>query len=252
MKVISVAAPCNGSGKTSLIMAIARTFPGVFSAAKFTTIYREEQFCPVGDHDCACHHLQGQYLICTDPQVLAQPNTDTGKISRAGVRQMYWCISKPEGYPDMLNEFSKRHLNGDTPLLIEGNTIAQFLVPQLRLFLVNPWLPVSWWKKHTDEFLEKSDLIVLNPYRDASQTATPELAPAIVSALDRVRSKQVAMENPERLDQWQDQRLYRAISVLLGLLENSPLQGGKARQALGGVSLEASPGTPNEGHPPAG
>lgn len=216
MKVISVAAPCNGSGKTSLILRIARTFPGVFSAAKFTTIYREEQFCPVGDHDCACHHLQGQYLICTDPQVLAQPNTDTGKISRAGVRHMYWCISKPEGYLEMLSEFSKRYLSGETPLLIEGNTVTQFLIPQLRLFLVNPWLPVSCWKEHSDEFLAKSDLIVLNPYREVSQAATQELEPVIASALDEIRSKQVAMENPERLDQWQDQRLYRTISALVG------------------------------------
>lgn len=249
MKVISVAAPCNGSGKTSLIVSIARTFPEVFSAAKFTTIYREEQFCPVGDHDCACHRLQGQYLICTDPQVLAQPNTDTGKISRAGVRQMYWCISKPEGYSEMLEEFSRCYLNSDTPLLIEGNTVTQFLATHLRLFLVNPWLPVAWWKQHSEELLEKSDFIVLNSHRDASSAATQELQPAIISALRRVESKQVIMEAPERLDQWQDQRLYRAVSEMLGLHENLPLQGGKKPQALGDVSLASGRAHPTRDIP---
>lgn len=216
MKMISVAAPCNGSGKTSLLISIARTFPQVFSAAKFTTIYREEQFCPVGDHDCACHHLQGEYLICTDPRVLAQPNTDTGKISRAGVRQMYWCVAKPEGYPEMVREFSKRYLNDNPLLLVEGNTVIQFLRPQLRLFMVNPCLPFSWWKQDTNDLLEASDFIVVNTYPESASAAMHEPQPAITSALSPFELKQIIMESTDRLDRWRDQRLYRAILTLVG------------------------------------
>jgi hypothetical protein len=220
MNVISVAAPCNGSGKTSLMVSIAKTFPEVFSAAKFTTIYQEEQFCPVGDHDCACHRLQGEYLICTDPQILTQPNTDTGKISRSGVKQMYWCVAKPEGYPELVREFSKHYLNGSAPLLVEGNTVIEFLRPHLRLFMVNPCLPVSWWKQHTNQFLEASNFIVVNAYRDGSSAAVQEPQPAIVAALSPFERKQIIMENSGRLDRWQDQRLYRAISALIGLQVN--------------------------------
>jgi hypothetical protein len=216
MKVVSVASPCNGSGKTSLMILIAKTFPEVFSAAKFTTIYQEEQFCPAGDHDCACHRLQGEYLICTDPHVLAQPNTDTGRISRSRVKQMYWGVAKPEGYPEMVREFSESYLNGNLLLLVEGNTVIQFLRPHLRLFMVNPCLPVSWWKQHTDEFLEASDFIVVNAYQDVSSAAMRESQPTIVSALSPFERKQIIMESSERLDRWQDQRLYRAISALVG------------------------------------
>jgi len=220
MNVISVAAPCNGSGKTSLMVSIAKTFPEVFSAAKFTTIYQEKQFCPVGDHDCACHRLQGEYLICTDPQVLAQPNTDTEKISRSGVKQMYWCVAKPEGYPELVREFSKHYLNDSPPLLVEGNTVIEFLRPHLRLFMVNPCLPVSWWKQHTNQFLEASNFIVVNAYRDASSAAMQAPQPAIVSVLSPFERKQIIMENSGTLDRWQDQRLYRAISALVGLQVN--------------------------------
>jgi len=115
----------------------------------------------------------------------------------------------------MLKEFAERHFRGTTPLLIEGNMVTQFLAPQLRLFLVNPYLPISWWKQSSEELLDKSDFIVLNAHRGAPSAATQEPQPAIVSALRRVATKQVMMEDAERLDQWQDQRLYRAVSAML-------------------------------------
>src|SRR5262245_5676738 len=202
MRVISVAAPCNGSGKTSLMISIAKTFPGVFSAAKFTTIYWGEQFCPVGDHDCACRRLAGEYSICTDPKVLTQPNTDTGKICCAGVRQMYWCIAKPEGYQEMAREFSQHYPDGNPPLLAEGNTVISFLKPQLRLVMVNPCLPFSWWKENTSVLLKTSDFIIINPYQGASSDIVQEPQEAIISALSACEQKQILMENPERLDRW--------------------------------------------------
>jgi hypothetical protein len=197
------------------MISIAKAFPKAFSAAKFTTIYREEQFCPVGDHDCACHHLHGEYLICTDPRVLTQPNTDTGKICRAGVRQMYWCIAKPEGYPEMMKEFFGHYLDGNPSLLVEGNTVVQFLKPQLQLFMVNPCLPFSWWKEHTTSLLKTSDFIVVNTYPDASAGAQ-EPQQEIISALSPYEQKKIIMESPEQLDRWQDQSLYRTISRLAG------------------------------------
>ncbi|HEU0006306.1 MAG TPA: hypothetical protein VFS12_09980, partial [Terriglobia bacterium] len=105
MKVISIDAPCNSSGKTSLILSILSAFPNTFAVTKFTTIYGDEQFCPAKDHDCACHRLQGDYSICTDSEVLSKPDTDTGKIWRAGALQTLWCVSRPEGYPEMLREY---------------------------------------------------------------------------------------------------------------------------------------------------
>jgi hypothetical protein len=215
MKIVSVTAPCNGSGKTSLILSILQAFPGIFSAIKFTTIYREEQFCPVGDHECACHKLQGQYVICSDPQVLSQPNTDTGKIWTAGARQTLWCVSRQEGYPDMLQELFASHLNNETHLLIEGNTAIRHLLPDLRLFVVNPFLPPSWWKSDVDVLLEDADLVIVNPYASGTQSSENGVHPSVHAALDRVKPKKIEMENVSRLDLWQDRRIYQAISARL-------------------------------------
>src|SRR3990172_1686628 len=133
MKTISIAAPCNGSGKTSLILSLLHTFPRVFAVTKFTTIYKEEQFCPVKDHDCACHRLSGDYIICKDPAILSQPDTDTGKIWNAGARQTLWCVARHEGYPQMVREFLFHHLSPEIPLLMEGNTIVRYFKPELQL-----------------------------------------------------------------------------------------------------------------------
>ena len=217
MKVISVAAPCNGSGKTSLILAILKAFPGVFSAAKFTTIYREERFCPLGDHDCACHRLDGQYTICTDPEVLSQPDTDTGKIWRAGAKQTLWCIARIEGYPEMLKDLSARYLDDRTLLLIEGNTVIHYLPAHLRLFVVNPFLPRSWWKGDSEDFLDKADFVIVDTHTPQAMVSAGRPGRVdwfVRSVLSRVNAKQVAMENLERLDQWADERLYEAISTI--------------------------------------
>jgi hypothetical protein len=215
VKSISVAAPCNGSGKTSLILAILRSFPQTFAVTKFTTIYREEQFCPAKDHDCACHRLQGDYLICSDPSVLAQPDTDTGKIWEAGALQTLWCVAKPEGYSAMIREYLDHYLKPGTPLLMEGNTITQYLQPRLRFFVVNPLLPESWWKSDTEEQLGAADLVVLNSF-SIPGAPTGAVSPGISAVLDRVREKTVLMEVGQCLEEWQKGRIHRAITVLSG------------------------------------
>lgn len=215
MKTISVAAPCNGSGKTSLILAILQAFPKTFAVTKFTTIYREEQFCPAKDHDCACHRLQGDYLICSDPTILSQPDTDTGKIWRAGALQTLWCVSRPEGYAAMTQDYHARYLKPDIPLLMEGNTIVRNLTPHLRFFVVNPELPVSWWKNDTDEQLNAADLVLVNSYPVLKEGPVAAGPSPVAEVLDRVRQKCISMEISRRLDQWQDGRIYQAITELL-------------------------------------
>ncbi len=217
IKTISIAAPCNGSGKTSLILALLRTFPDLFAVTKFTTIYKEEQFCPVKDHDCACHRLVEDYLICDDPAILSQPDTDTGKIWKAGARQTLWCVARHEGYPRLIQEFLSHHVSPTIPHLMEGNTVVRYLEPKMQLYLLNPFLPKSWWKSDTEEFLAKADWIVINSFREHSDLAAQNEneAAQIKPIIERYREKCLWLENPSALDTWRDPRLYQAISGLL-------------------------------------
>lgn len=215
MKTISIAAPCNGSGKTSLILALLHTFPHLFAVTKFTTIYKEEQFCPVKDHDCACHRLVGDYLICDDPTILSQPDTDTGKVWKAGALQTLWCVARHEGYPKMVEEFFSRCINSGTPHLMEGNTVVRFLEPTMRLFLFNPSLPKSSWKSDTEEFLAKADWVVINPHLDREDKAATINAMQTLPLLEPYREKCIQLENLKTLHTWNDQRLYQQVLQLL-------------------------------------
>jgi hypothetical protein len=214
MKVISIDAPCNGSGKTSLILSILSAFPNTFAFTKFTTIYGDEQFCPAKDHDCACHRLRGDYNICTDADVLSKPDTDTGKIWRAGAIQTLWCVSKPEGYPEMLREYTMNHLRGETPLLMEGSTVARHLRPALHAVVVNPFLPKSWWKDNAEQAIDAADVVVVNPHQTGLENKDAASEAEVVDVLERVWEKSLR-GSLESLDRWEDQRLFEMVARVI-------------------------------------
>ena len=214
MRVISIDAPCNGSGKTSLILSILRAFPNRFAFTKFTTIYGDEQFCPAKDHDCACHRLRGDYNICTDAEVLSKPDTDTGKVWRGGALQTLWCVSKPEGYPEMLREYITNHLQADTPLLVEGSTVARHLRPALHVVVVNPWLPRSWWKDNAEQAVYAADLVVVNPHQTGLEEKDVDSNGDIREMLEQVRQKSLR-GSLAPLGEWEDQRLFEAVVGIL-------------------------------------
>ena len=224
MLQVSVAAPCNGSGKTSLLLAILQAFPGAFTTAKFTTIYRDEQFCPVGNSGCPCHRLEESFLLCEDPEVLAQPDTDTGKLVRGGARQTFWGVARPDGYPALVDLLRRDRFRDSTLLLTEGNTVLGHLAPDLLLFVVNPLLPRDWWKGDSERLLEAADLVVVNPFLPETDRSGAAQDPSVEQALARHADKCVRGRAGLRLDRWKDRRPFDAIRALLsGTVRSAPM-----------------------------
>ena len=215
MLQVSVAAPCNGSGKTSLLLAILQAFPGAFATAKFTTIYRDEQFCPVGNSGCPCHRLEGSFLLCEDLDVLAQPDTDTGKLVQAGARQTIWGVARPDGYPALVDLLRRDRFRESTLLLTEGNTVLGHLAPDLLLFVVNPLLPRDWWKGDSERLLEAADLVVVNPFLPETDRSGAVQDSSVEQALALHTDKCVHGQASLRLDLWKDRRPFAAIQTLL-------------------------------------
>ena len=173
---ISIASPCNNSGKTSLLLSILSTFPKLFSAAKFTTIHSEGQFCPVGNTGCPCHQLEGDFLLCEDLTVLGQSETDTGKMVQAGAQKVLWGVARPEGYPALVKQLKNVVLNQSVNLLTEGNSVLKHLRPDLLLFVVNPSTAWKLRKKDSDYLMEIADFIIINRF-SSSTTNQKELEP---------------------------------------------------------------------------
>mgnify|MGYP001221989553 CR=1 FL=1 len=218
---ISVAAPCNDSGKTSLLLSILSTFPRIFSAAKFTTIYQEEQVCPVGNTGCPCHRLQTDYLLCKDLQTLGESDTDTGKIIEAGAWPIFWGVARPDGYPALVEKLHSSHFHQHTRLVTEGNSILEHLVPDLLLFIVNPYLSKQSWKRNSEKLLAKSDFVVVNPFSETSAGTDHSFDLSVEQALTPHQTKRVDRETWTQLDQWKDQRIFYAIQAIL---TSSPIE----------------------------
>jgi hypothetical protein len=157
--IYAVASPANGSGKTSLCCALVKALPGS-TAIKFTTVKKDGSRCPRGGGGCACHSLQGDYTIIEDPTVIRQPGTDTGRLTEAGAKRVIWCLARPHAYEAMLEALAGRLDSG--PLVIEGNSVLEF-VPEAKIFFViRPDQPASRFKESSLRLLKRSLVAVIN------------------------------------------------------------------------------------------
>ena len=211
---ITIASPCNNSGKTSLLLSILSTFPKLFSAAKFTTIHSEGQFCPVGNTGCPCHQLEGDFLLCEDLTVLGQSETDTGKMVQAGAQKVLWGVARPEGYPALVKQLKNVVLNQSVNLLTEGNSVLKHLRPDLLLFVVNSSTAWKLRKKDSDYLMEIADFIIINRF-SSSTTNQKELEPELNQTLRLYKKKQIKGEWLKPLDQWKDRTLFKGIHSLI-------------------------------------
>ena len=212
---VSIASPCNDSGKTSLLLSVLSTFPQSFSAAKFTTIYSEGQFCPVGNTGCPCHQLEGDFLLCENLDVLDQPETDTGRMIQAGAQKVLWGVARPQGYPELVKQVKNVIPNQSVNLLTEGNSVLKYLRPDLLLFVVNPSLQWALRKKDSSHLMEVADFIIINQFLNKTVTNQTQIQSELQEALALHNKKQIQGEWLKPLDQWKDQRLFKAIQSLI-------------------------------------
>lgn len=184
MRVLSIAAPGNTSGKTSLACTLCRAFPGKLDVVKFTTVYQDGQFCPQDDEKhCACRELAGPYSVCEDRAVVEDPKTDTGRIAEAGARKAHWAIGRPESYKLLWPHLQEHHLPEDGRVVTEGNTAAAFIGADLLVFLYNPYVPRENWKDNAWRILAGADVVITNPWHP-ERGYDPEGAPK--GLLDKV------------------------------------------------------------------
>lgn len=162
MKVLSLAAPANGSGKTSLLCSILAAFPGEFAAAKFTTVYKDGKNCPRTDRDCACRRLHGTFRWIVDPETLEEEDTDTGRIAASGATSVHWCVARPGAYGEAVRHGLDEFLGDPPRLATEGSRVLGEMPHDLLVFVVRPDVPRSRWKEDADRLLREADQVVVN------------------------------------------------------------------------------------------
>lgn len=168
MRLIGVVSHGNGAGKTRLITSLLEAHPGRFAVVKFTTVYRDGQFCPKdAQKRCACSRLHDRFNVITDPATLAQDDTDTGRITAAGARRVLWCLSR-DGAHGQAWPHVQELLGPDSPEIVtEGNSALLEIPSDALLFVVNPCMPRKFWKPNWRPLAERASVLIVNEAPEA-------------------------------------------------------------------------------------
>ena len=207
-RVISIVAPANGSGKTSLMLTLLSSRPGRFTALKASTVYRDGRHCPRSGTGCACRRLAGPFTVISDASVIAQPGTDTGRMVEAGAARTLWCLAKPGAHRDMWDELAGSMLAADELVLAEGTGAIDVMEPEKVIMVASAGPPRERWKESTWALMERSDLVVVNRH-DGPAGRVARLAEEISG---RVRSPVTIQDVSRPLAGWPDP----ALANLLG------------------------------------
>ena len=212
MRIISVAAPGNGSGKTLVLSAVLGAFPGLLAAVKFTTVFKDGVNCPRTEKACACRELHGRFTVVTDPDMLAMEDTDTGRLTRAGARSVLWCLSMAGAHHEAWEHLRADLLSDRDDIITEGNTIIPVIQPDLLLMVMSPHVPRPRWKPDAWDLARRADLVVINAYA-ASDSEIDTLAAEL--ALQR-GGRRPAVEDVSRpLVSWKEPSVRQAVAALL-------------------------------------
>ncbi len=187
MRIISVAAPGNGSGKTSVVRGVLAGFPGRLHAIKFTTVYRDGANCPRTESACACRELKGPFTVVDAPRLLEAPDTDTARMALAGAASVLWCLARPGAHADAWEHLKTGRLGDGDALVTEGNMILSVLQPDFLLMVMSPAVPRARWKADTWELVRRASRVVIN---------THEASAADLEALAREVAAQRRGEQP--------------------------------------------------------
>src|SRR6185503_16731568 len=154
MTLVSVSGPCSRAGKTALAVTVLRARPGIAvgaaAAVKFTTTEDVFERCPRGT-PCVVCDIDVPFRLVDQADVLRQAGTDTDRLA-AECPDVLWAISK-ESAVGAAWQAVQRRLAGRAFVVMEGSTIVATAHPDLRLFVVHPFLSPSRWKPTTPELL---------------------------------------------------------------------------------------------------
>jgi hypothetical protein len=170
LALVSVSGACSRSGKTALAVTLLRGLPGGRAAAvKFTTTEDVFERCPRG-MPCVVCDIDVPFRIVSDPQTLAQPGTDTDRLGRAGAARVVWAIARASAVGPAWAAVRRLIADGEVTVM-EGSSIVPVAQPDLRVFVVHPFLSPGRWKPTSAALIAQSDLVVIN--RPAAEPRPP-------------------------------------------------------------------------------
>ena len=173
-RLIVVGGHTRSIGKTQLVCDILSAFPNQSWIAGKITQYGHGVCAENGDHcDCAPR----EHVCALDWELLSDSGTDSSRFLAAGARRSFWLRTKQgflaEGLPllrSALEQARATAYGAAPPVILESNSLLQFLKPSLYFAVVDP--AKEDFKDSARAVLDRADAIVLRASeKDFSLTA---------------------------------------------------------------------------------
>jgi hypothetical protein len=140
-RVIVVGGHTRSIGKTQLVCELISVFPeGNWVAGKITQY--GHGVCAQNGENCDC---APEEHVCAISWEQRPNDTDSGRFLTAGAHRSFWLRTKQgflaEGLPllrSALREMEPKSLDATGNLILESNTLLQFLKPSLYLMVLDP------------------------------------------------------------------------------------------------------------------
>jgi hypothetical protein len=174
-RVIVVGGHTRSIGKTQLVCDIISAFPHQAWIAGKITQYGHGVCAQNGDNcDCA----PTDHVCAISWETRADSGTDSARFLAAGAKQSFWLRTKQgflaEGLPLLraaLHESAEQDQGEPAPLIVESNSLLQFLKPSLYFAVIDP--AKEDFKDSARVALDRADALVVRSTEIVLQAADP-------------------------------------------------------------------------------
>jgi hypothetical protein len=173
--VLAVGGHTRNIGKTALVVDLIRAFPeAAWTAIKITQY--GHGVCSIHGEECGC--APDEHLYALDEEADRNNRTDTSRFLVAGAARAFWLRSKQGRLAEAMPLVRDAMANapaaapGRPPrIIIESNTLLQFLRPALYLVVLDP--SREDFKESAQRFLDRADAFVLRAPFPANWSGVP-------------------------------------------------------------------------------
>ena len=174
-RVIVVGGHTRSIGKTQLVCDVIAAFPDANWIAGKITQYGHG-VCAQNGENCDC--APSEHVCALEWETRPDTGRDSARFLAAGARRSFWLRSKQgflaEGLPLMRAALRQIGVagNGETsPLILESNSLLQFVKPSLYFAVVDP--AKEDFKDSARVALDRADALILRGSPDPVSPASP-------------------------------------------------------------------------------
>jgi hypothetical protein len=172
-RVIVVGGHTRSIGKTQLVCDIVSAFPKANWIAGKITQYGHG-VCAQNGNNCDC--APDEHICAIEWETLPQSGTDSARFLVAGAKRSFWLRTKQgflaEGLPLMreaLQQTLSANEQDSPPLILESNSLLQFLKPSLYFAVIDP--AREDFKDSARVALDRADALILRGSMETAASA---------------------------------------------------------------------------------